>query len=70
MENIRETTDKAAVVDMSYPWLRIDKNTPQGKKIQLIREDYGVATYGVYTAENPCGWTHWAPLPTMLKGTK
>jgi len=51
-------------VDRSYPWLKIDKDTPLGVKLQLINRNAGVAVYGALTAHDKF-WTHWAPLPTF-----
>lgn len=61
---IKHTNDKAAAVDTSYPWLPIDKDTPRGTKLQLIRKPAGVAQYGKL-GSNDDWFTHWAPLPTF-----
>lgn len=61
------TTDstKSAVVDPSYHWRLIDEHTPLGVKLQLIRREAGVASYGTLASQHVMFWTHWAPLPTF-----
>ena len=55
---IRQTTDRAAVVDTSYQWLPIE-TCPNGSKVQLIGPG-GAAYYG----NGPDGYAMaWAPLP-------
>jgi hypothetical protein len=63
---IKQTNDKAAVVDTGVHWLPIDKDTPRGTKLQLINRRYGVAQYGMLTTGDTW-YTHWAPLPTFKK---
>ena len=57
----RDSTNSAAV-DPDYFWRPIDKNTPVGVKMQLIRKSEGVATYGFHSSGNQW-FTHWAPIP-------
>ena len=62
----RLTSDKVAAVSTEFFWLRVDKHPPpRGAKVLLINERHGVATIGVFNPEY--GFTHWAPLPRMLK---
>lgn len=57
------TADGAAVVAPSVKWLKIDKDTPVGSRMQLIERAQGVA----YTRIHHKGdnFTHWFPLPTF-----
>ena len=55
------------MVDRNYPWLKINKDTPRGPKLQLINRAANVAQYGVLDAKNKFGYTHWAPCPTFAK---
>jgi hypothetical protein len=55
---------KAAVVDKSYHWRPITKDTPRGQKLQLINRRYGIAQYGELHTGNTW-FTHWCPLPTF-----
>ena len=61
--NIKRTNDGAAVVDTTYHWRKVDRNTPRGTKLQLVDRRFGVATYGQWYSGS--SWTHWAPLPTF-----
>jgi len=65
MSDIRITTDRSAAVDVSYPWLPINENTPRGVKLQLINRQAGVAQYGRLGAKDTF-FTHWAPLPKFM----
>ena len=58
--------DKTAVIDPSYHWMPIS-TAPLGKKVQLINEAAGVATYGQVNGSKEQFFTHWAPLPTFEK---
>ena len=50
--------------DTAYHWRDIACDPPpQGVKLQLIHQRYGVAAYGIYNRNDY--WTHWAPLPTF-----
>ena len=50
--------------DTAYHWRSIASDPPpQGVKLQLINERYGVAVYGTWHTGSD--WTHWAPLPTF-----
>lgn len=60
-------SNKTVAIDREYPWLKIDEHTPRGVKLQLIRREAGVATYGALQSGDTF-WTHWAPLPTFKKG--
>lgn len=52
--------------DTAYNWRSIASDPPpQGVKLQLINDRYGVATYGTWHTGSD--WTHWAPLPTFKK---
>ena len=52
--------------DTAYHWRDIASDPPpQGVKLQLINERYGVAAYGTWKPASD--WTHWAPLPTFKK---
>lgn len=50
----------AAAVATDYYWIRINKDTPRGVKLQLLGKG-GVAQYTSYYGDP--FWTHWAPLP-------
>lgn len=64
---IEYSKDYKAVVDRSYKWRKIDADTPERMKIQLInKEGSGVAYYGTY-AKGEDWATHWCPLPTFDK---
>ena len=55
--------------DTAYHWRDIASDPPpQGVKLQLINERYGVAVYGTWKPASD--WTHWAPLPTCKKETQ
>ena len=55
--------------DTAYHWRAIASDKPpQGVKLQLINDRYGVAVYGTWHPGSD--WTHWAPLPTFKKETK
>ncbi len=55
--------------DTAYHWRSIAIDSPpQGVKLQLINDRYGVATYGTWHTGSD--WTHWAPLPTFKKEAK
>lgn len=62
---VTSNKDQTTVVDREYHWLPISI-APLGKKIQLINEAAGVATYGIVGTEESF-FTHWAPLPTFRK---
>lgn len=64
--SIKPTNDRAAVVDTSYHWRKIDDDTPRGTKLQLINRRANVAAYGPLFGSDSF-WTHWAPLPTFPK---
>ena len=50
--------------DTAYHWRDIACDPPpQGVKLQLIHQRYGVAAYGTWKPTSD--WTHWAPLPTF-----
>jgi hypothetical protein len=55
-----------AAIDRAYHWLPIDEHTPTGVKLQLIRQDAGVAQYGTYKRGDTF-FTHYALLPTFNK---
>ncbi|ASS33942.1 hypothetical protein FDI24_gp165 [Acidovorax phage ACP17] len=55
---------RSAVVNPKSHWLPIDKNTPRGCKVYVIRRPAGVATTGV-VASDETFWTHWHPIPTF-----
>jgi hypothetical protein len=59
-------SDNTAAIDRAYHWMPIDQHTPVGVKLQLIREDAGVAQYGKYKRGDTF-FTHWSPLPTFKK---
>jgi hypothetical protein len=61
---MRQDSTKAAVVDESYHWRLIDKDTPRGTKLQLINRPCGVAQYAQLSTDDDW-YTHWAPLPTF-----
>ena len=63
------SSDGAAAVDYDVKWRRIDKNTPQGVKVQLINKWSGVAHYGVLPQGRDF-FDHWAPMPTFEKDAK
>ena len=54
-------TDKTVAVAPDNYWLRIDKDTPRGVKMQLLGIG-GVAAYGEWDGKNKF-WKAWAPLP-------
>ena len=54
-----DSTGTAAVAT-DYYWIRINKDTPRGVKLQLLGRG-GVAQYTSYYGDP--FWTHWAPLP-------
>lgn len=58
--------DRTTVIDPSYHWQPIS-TAPLGKKVQLINEAAGVATYGQVNGSKEQFFTHWAPLPTFAK---
>lgn len=62
------SSDGAAVVNHSAHWIPIDKTTPQGVKMMLVSEKYGVAHVGTHLASQGY-YTHWHPLPTFKKET-
>lgn len=64
---VRETADKAAVVDEEYFWRPMD-SCPLSRKVQLLT-DGGVAVYGLYDGKSK-GWMAWAPLPKVPKELK
>lgn len=61
---MRQDSTKAAVVDESYHWRPINKDTPRGMKLQLINRRYGVAQYAILST-NDTWFTHWCPVPTF-----
>ena len=63
---IKQTTDKAAVVDTEFHWIAVeDQPPPISTKLLLINRDYGTAVIGIWMPST--WWTHWAPLPTFKK---
>ena len=63
--DIKLTTDKAAVVNTQLYWLPVSKfPPPRGAKLLLINKKYGVATLGAYNHD--AGWTHWQGLPKFV----
>jgi len=66
--NIKLNTDKTAVVSPKFHWLPIDRNTPVGVQMLLIRESAGTATVGRHSHGNNF-FTHFAPLPTFNRET-
>ena len=63
---IKETTDKAAVVDTEYHWLDAKEHPPPlNVKMLCINRAQGVATLSYWVTA--FGWTHWSPLPTFKK---
>lgn len=62
-ENIRKSSDAAAVVNTQHKWIPVGPDTPRGVKLQLVCRRDGVAHYGHYTEKSH--WTHWFPLPTF-----
>jgi len=63
---IKQTTDKAAVVDTEFHWIPMTYRTPpRGAKVLVINDKRRSATLDNWTPDSD--WTHWAPLPTFLK---
>ena len=60
-----DSTGTAAVAIDHY-WIPIDENTPRSVKLQLLSKA-GVAVYGTYHGDK--FWTHWCPLPKLMKET-
>lgn len=62
----KESRDSSGstMVDGSYHWREITKDTPRGVKLQLINRYAGVAVYGTLNHKDTY-WTHYAPLPTF-----
>lgn len=60
---IKQTNDKAAVVDTGYHWLDAKEYPPPSGKLQCINRAHGVALISTWRDE--FGFTHWAPLPTF-----
>lgn len=60
-----EDSTRAAAVDKSYPWIKINAATPLRRKLQLINKPAGVATYGELTHTGEQFWTHYALMPTF-----
>lgn len=59
---------KTVAVSVVQEWLPIDKDTPRGTKMLVIRKGAGSASISeVHTNEG--FWTHWAPLPRWPKET-
>lgn len=62
MTDIKLTSNRAAAVNTSLPWLPVTKfPPPRGAKLLLINQAFGVATMGAYNPQD--GWTHWQGLP-------
>lgn len=57
------TADGAAAVTPNIKWLRIDKDTPIGVRMQLIEKAQGVAYTRTHFTDD--GFDHWFPLPTF-----
>jgi len=57
----------AAAVDHNYFWQPIS-TCPRGAKVQLLGQG-GVAMYGTYQGKETF-YTHWAPLPKLLREPK
>jgi hypothetical protein len=62
-KDVRLNSSGSVAVDHNYFFERIDENTPQGVKLQLLGQG-GVAIYGTYRKGDDF-WTHWAPLPKV-----
>lgn len=60
----KHTADRAAVVDTSHRWKRVDQFPPPNSgQLLLIDRRLGVAVRGTYSPGNK--WTHWAGMPTF-----
>jgi hypothetical protein len=58
---IKLTSDRAAAVNTSLPWLSVhDYPPPTGAKVLLINRAQGIAVLGHYKRGY---WTHWQGLP-------
>ena len=57
---------KTVAVATDVYWIPIDENTPRSVKLQLLSKA-GVAVYGTYHGDK--FWTHWCPLPKLMKET-
>lgn len=57
------TSCGAAAVAPNVKWLKIDKDTPVGVRMQLIEKEQGVAYTRVH--HHGDGFDHWFPLPTF-----
>jgi hypothetical protein len=57
---VKLTSDKAAAVDQTYYWRRLD-SCPLSAKVQLLTAG-GVAVYGQFSPGTK-GYLGWAPLP-------
>jgi len=64
---IRETADKAAVVDTEYFWQPM-RTCPLSRKVQLLTTGM-VAVYGQYDGKSQF-WLGWAPLPRIPEELK
>ena len=64
---IRETADKAAVVDTEYYWQPMS-TCPLSRKVQLLTTGM-VAVYGQYDGKSK-SWLGWAPLPRIPEELK
>ena len=63
---IKATTDRAALVDTEFHWIKIEHRPPPiSAKVLLINRDYGTAVIGIW--DRGQWWTHWAPLPTFRR---
>lgn len=56
---------KTVAVATDVYWQHIN-SAPRSVKVQLLGKG-GVATYGQYNGDK--FWTHWCPLPKLLKET-
>ena len=69
--NPKLSSDRAAMVEPSQHWIRIEEETAPnpGSKVLLINEHYGVAIVSTWRPSDTY-WTHWYPLPTFKKDTQ
>ena len=70
VENMTHTLNAAKTVAVATDvyWIPIDENTPRSVKVQLLGKG-GVAVYGNVGSNADEHWTHWCPLPKLLKET-
>ena len=65
----RLSSDRAAAVSTEVYWWRVDAVTPPERvKLLLFNERNGVAVLGWYEPNGQ--WTHWHPLPYLVKETE